>query len=69
MIYDITFCANRQCPKAKECGRSVVQLDKEPLHRWISLAGFSLDESGNCEHFMPMPKEEKEEDRGEEELS
>ena len=55
MMYDITWCANRTCPKAEICHRSVLNLEKEhPLkNMMLSFAGFKPDESGTCEHYWP----------------
>ena len=54
---DISFCANRECPHAKEnppCGRSVRNLDGQ--HAIVSMCGFKPNADGSCDDWMPPAK-------------
>ena len=48
---DRTFCSNGDCPKKKDCGRSLDNL-KLNVKRYLSVSHFDYDESNNeCKHF------------------
>lgn len=62
MIFDITFCANRNCPKAKICKRSVLRLEGiKNIPHYLSYAGFQPDKNGNCEYFITPVRKTKNE--------
>ena len=49
---DFNWCANRECPKALICGRSVRRLDFLPKQVLWQM-GPAPDEEGNCEFQEP----------------
>lgn len=49
--FDITFCANRTCPKSDSCGRSVKRLDGQKAI--IAISAYNPDETGHCDFEMP----------------
>ena len=55
MNYDITFCANKSCPKRQNCERNTDRLKDYPYP--VSMALFTPYENSNCEHYVPMRKE------------
>ena len=56
--FDITFCGNKYCPKRKNCERNTDRLKNYPYP--VSMAGFSPDENGECEYYVPMNEESEE---------
>ena len=59
MSHDITYCDNRACLSGVRCRRSMEHLSMSPSAS-ISVDYFMPDpKTGVCEHFYPMPKEEK----------
>lgn len=53
--FDITFCANKNCPKRQNCKRNTDRL--VTFFYPVSMAAFAPDENGNCEHYVPMNEE------------
>ena len=60
--FDITFCANRACPKSESCWRSIKRLDtvdvEDPRVKWISMAEFKPAANGDCKHYISKEKYE-----------
>jgi len=59
MNYDITFCANKTCNLRANCERNTDRLKDYPYP--VSMAAFTPDENGNCEHYVPTNESEVEE--------
>jgi len=50
--FDITFCANKECRLRKNCERNTDRLKDYPYP--VSMAGFTPDENGECDHYCPL---------------
>ena len=53
--FDITFCANKDCPLRENCERNSDRLKNYPYP--VSMAAFAPDENGECEYYCPMKDE------------
>jgi hypothetical protein len=51
---DLTMCLNKECPLADNCLRFCAPPDR--LAQYYS--DFAPDDEGNCEHYIPMDKED-----------
>lgn len=49
--FDITFCANKTCPKSDKCGRSTKRLEGQKAI--ISMSAFKPEADGHCDYEMP----------------
>ena len=53
ILFDITWCANEECPHSDACKRSNKHLRTlNPGDRWLSFSSFEPDKDGKCEHYL-----------------
>lgn len=51
---DISMCLNKECSLAENCWRFNAPPDRVAQ----SYQDFQQDDEGNCEHYLPMDKED-----------